>query len=82
MITGLTEPASGVGAPSSMPTPGTTARAPKSWPIDRLQAAAPALPSTAARPAKPPESAGVGPLGAWPFQPASAEAPAAGGGAT
>ena len=72
MITGLTEPASGAGVPSNTPTPGTTAPAPKVWPIDRVQAAAPALPSTATRPEKPPESAGVGPAGACPFHPANA----------
>ncbi len=34
MISGLTEAASGLGEPSMMPLPGTTTRAPKSWPID------------------------------------------------
>src|SRR5580704_11925610 len=82
MINGLTDPASGVAAPSSTPVPGTITRAPKSWPIDRVHAAAPALLSTATRPENPPESVGTGPPGACPFQPANAAAPAAGGGAT
>ena len=57
MISGLTDRASGVGAPSRMPVPGTIMRAPKSWPIDRLQAAAPPLLSTATRPEN---AAGIG----------------------
>src|SRR5260370_35960034 len=82
MIIGLTDPASGVAAPSSTPVPGTITRAPKSWPIDRVHSAAPALLSAATRPGNPPDSVGTGPPGAWPFQPANAAAPAAGGGAT
>ena len=63
--------------------PGTIARAPKSWPIDRLQAAAPPLLSTRDEAG---EAAGIGrrrrrPAPA-PFHPASAAAPAIGGGAT
>ena len=49
---------------------------------DRVQAAAHALLSTATSPENPPELVGAGPPGAWPFQPANAAAPAAGGGAT
>jgi len=64
MIIGLTDPASGVAAPSSTPVPGTIARAPKSWPIDRVQATAPALLSTATRPENPPELVGAEPPGA------------------
>ena len=37
---GLIAVLSAVGVPSRMPVPGTTTRAPKSWPIDRLHAAA------------------------------------------
>src|SRR4029077_14780952 len=82
MITGLTDPASGVAAPSSTPVPGTIIRAPKSCPIDRVHATALALLAPATKPETPPESTGAAPPGAWPFQPASAAAPAAGGGAT
>jgi len=64
MTSGLTEAASAVIAPSMTPVPGTIMRAPKSWPIDSAQAAAPPFSSIAARPEKPPESAGTPAAGA------------------
>ena len=82
MIIGLTEAASGLGEPSKMPLPGATTRAPKSCPIETAQAAAPPLLSTAANPAKPPESTAVPPAGCCPLQPARTAEPAAGEGAT
>ena len=70
-------------APNMTPVPGTITRAPKSWPIDNAQATAPPFSSIAAKPEKPPESAGAPAAGpCWPCQPAKALAPASGGGAT